>query len=425
MQYTKYTLSNGVRVVLVPIKTMTTATILVSVGTGSRYETMQEHGLSHFVEHMFFKGTKKRPTSMAISKEFEAIGAYQNAYTGKDRTAFHAKVPARNILAAIDLVGDLFCNATLVQREITKEAGTIVQEISMYEDTPAHKIYDIFESVVFGAEHPLGRSIAGTKESVRALKRKDFLSYLARCYSARNTVVCVVGNFPQGKVRTKIRADFGQLAPIDKPACEAFIDRQDAPVLRWEHKKTDQTHVLVGVKTGGFDHKDRYVYAVLAQILGGGMSSRIWEQVRDKRGLAYAVRAVTDYFVEAGYLGIYAGVAHKNLQPTIALILAEMKKVARRGVTQEEFTRARSGFEGRLAFSLETSDEIASSYGDQESVRGAIITPEESLRRIKKVTRADVARAAREIFVDRGLNGAIIGPRTAQTESSIKSIFHF
>ncbi len=425
MQYTKYTLKNGVRVVLVPIPTMTTATILVSVGTGSRYETAQENGLSHFVEHMFFKGTKKRPSAMMISKEFEAIGASQNAYTGKDRTAFYAKVPARTILTAMDLIGDLFCNATLAQKDITKEAGTIVQEISMYEDTPAHKIYDVFESVIFGTDHPLGRTIAGTKESVRALKRRDFLAYIARCYSARNTVVCVVGNFPKGKVRAKIRADFGTLAPIDKPAYEAFIDRQEAPVVRCEYKDTDQTHLLVGVKTGGFDHKDRYVYAVLAQILGGGMSSRIWEQVREKRGLAYAVRAVTDYFVETGYLGIYAGVAHHNVQPTIALILSEMKKVARRGVTPEEFTRARSGFEGRLAFSLETSDEIASSYGDQESVRGAIITPEESLRRIKKVTRADVQRVARDIFVDRGLNGAVIGPHDAKATTAVQNLFHF
>ena len=425
MQYTKYTLKNGVRVVLVPIKTMTTATILVSVGTGSRYETAQENGLSHFVEHMFFKGTKKRPTSMAISKEFEAIGAQQNAYTGKDRTAFLAKVPARNILAAMDLIGDLFCNATLVQKEITKEAGTIVQEINMYEDTPAYKIYDVFEGVVFGEDHPLGRTIAGTKESVCGFKRKDFVAYLARCYSARNTVVCVVGNFPQAAVRAKIRADFGDLAPTDKPAHEAFIDRQDAPALRCEHKTTDQTHVIVGVKTGGFAHKDRYVYAVLAQILGGGMSSRIWDQVRDKRGLAYAVRAVTDYFTETGYLAIYAGVAHENVQPTVKIILAEMKKVARSGVTKEEFTRARSGFEGRLAFSLETSDEIASSYGDQESVRGTIITPEESLARIKKVTRADVQRVAREIFVNAGLNGAVIGPHDAAADDALRALFHF
>lgn len=425
MQYEKYTLKNGVRVVLVPMQEMTTATILVSVGTGSRYEMSHESGLSHFVEHMFFKGTTRRPTSMAISKEFESIGAQQNAYTGKDRTAFYAKVPAHNIIAAMDLIGDLFCNATLRQKDITKEAGTIVQEINMYEDTPSHKIYDVFEGVVFGANHPLGRNIAGTRESVLAMKRKDFLAYLARCYSAKNTVVCVAGRFPAGRVRAKIAKDFGRLASVEKPRCEAFVNNQSAPTICCERKNTDQTHLIVGVKTGGFDHKDRYVYAVVAQILGGGMSSRIWEQVRDKRGLAYAVSAVTDYFMEVGYLGISAGVAHTNVRSVIKIILTEMKKIARDGVTMEEFIRARSGFEGRLAFSAETSDAIAGNFGDQESTRGTIVTPEESLRRIKSVTRADVRRVAKEIFVNERLNAAIIGPHDRRACAAMRDAVRF
>ncbi|MEA3322912.1 MAG: pitrilysin family protein [Patescibacteria group bacterium] len=424
MDYKKHTLKNGLRVVFVPMKEVTTATALICVGTGSRFEDKHENGLAHFLEHMFFKGTKKRPKTMNITKELDALGSQHNAYTGKDRTGYYTKVPSNKIIDAMDVLDDLFNNATFKNTEIKKESGTIVQEINMYEDMPSRLVYDVFETLLYSKEHPLGREILGTKENVTSFVRKDFMTYLERCYTAQNTVVCVAGNFPQGKVLTKIRKDFGQMRVGDKPAYEIYVGMQDSAELKIKDKKTDQTHFMVGVHTGGFNHKDRYVLSMLANILGGGMSSRLWEEVREKRGLAYSVHALVDFYPETGFFAAKAGVEHENLVQTLQIILKEMKKIATSGVTKEEFDRARSGFEGRLAFSMETSDTVASNFAEQEAVRGDIIVPTESLKRINKVTRGDIQRVAKEIFVRENLNCAIIGPQK-KNEKAIKNMLKF
>ncbi len=424
MDYKKYTLKNGLRVVLVPMKEVTTATALICVGTGSRFEDKHENGLAHFLEHMFFKGTKKRPKTMNITKELDALGSQHNAYTGKDRTGYYTKVPSGKIIDAMDVLNDLFVNSTFKSAEIKKESGTIVQEINMYEDMPSRLVYDIFETLLYGKDHPLGREIIGTKKNVTGFVRKDFITYLERCYTAQNTVVCVAGNFPQGKVLKKIREDFGQMRAGDKPAYEIYVGMQECAALKIKDKKTDQTHFMVGVHTGGFNHKDRYVLSMLANILGGGMSSRLWEEVREKRGLAYSVQAIVDFYPETGFFAAKAGVEHENLVQTLQIILKEMKKIATNGATKEEFDRARSGFEGRLAFSMETSDTVASNFAEQEAVRGDIIVPTESLKRIHKVTRGDIQRVAKEIFVRENLNCAIIGPQK-KNEKAIKNMLKF
>ncbi len=424
MDYKKYTLKNGLRVVFVPMKEMTTATALICVGTGSRFEDERENGLSHFLEHMFFKGTKNRPKPIDITKELDALGSQHNAYTGKDRTGYYTKVPSDKIIDAMDVLNDLFVNSTFKSTEIKKESGTIVQEINMYEDMPSRLVYDVFENLLYGKEHPLGRDIIGTKENVTSFVRKDFITYLERCYVAKNTVVCVSGNFPQGKVLAKIKKDLGGMRSGDKPVYEIFAGEQDVVALTIKDKKTDQTHFMVGVHTGGFEHKDRYVLAMLANILGGGMSSRLFEEVREKRGLAYTVQAMTDFYPEIGFFAVKAGVEHENLIKTLKIVFKELKKIATGGVTDEEFKRARSGFEGRLAFSMETSDAIASNFAEQEAVRNEIIVPEESLKRIRKVTRGDIQRVAKEIFVNENINCAIIGPQK-ENEKDIKKVLKF
>ena len=424
MDYKKYTLKNGLRVVLVPMKEMTTATALICVGTGSRFEDEHENGLAHFLEHMFFKGTKNRPKTIDITKELDALGSQHNAYTGKDRTGYYTKVPSNKILDAMDVLNDLFINSTFKSAEIKKESGTIVQEINMYEDMPSQLLYDVFENLLYGKDHPLGRDIIGTKENVTSFVRKDFIAYLERCYVAKNTVVCVAGNFPQEKVLTKIKKDFKNMRIGDKPVCESFVGKQNAAALEIKDKKTDQTHFMIGVHTGGFNHKDRYVLSMLANILGGGMSSRLWGEVREKRGLAYSIQAMTDFYPETGFFAVKAGVEHENLIKTLKIVFKELKNIARGGVTNEEFKRARSGFEGRLAFSMETSNAIASNFAEQEAVRNEIIMPAESLKRIHKVTKKDIQRVAKEIFVDKNINCAIIGPQQ-KNEKQIKKILKF
>ncbi len=417
MDYKKYTLKNGLRVVLIPMKDMTTATTFTIVGTGSRYENEKENGLAHFLEHMFFKGTKKRLDAMKIARELDTLGAKYNAYTGQTQTAYFAKVSSEKILDAMDVMHDLYLNATLEAEEIKKESGTIVQEINMYEDMPSSNVHNEFEKLLYGEKHPLGRPILGSKKNVLNFKRKDFVEYLERCYSAKNTVVVVAGNFPQSKVIAKIEEDFGSMESGEKPICKLFKKTQNKPNLLIKQKKTDQTHLLLGVHTPGYLDKNKYAISILTSILGGGMSSRLFSEVREKRGLAYNIRAMSDFHKDTGSFIVQAGVEHENLEKVIKIVLKEMKDIVKNGVTEEEFKRVKSGFAGRISFGYETSDDIAQRFGAQEVMRDEIILPEELLKRINKVSRAQIKKIAEQIFVNDGLNLAIIGPHKNNEES--------
>jgi predicted Zn-dependent peptidase len=424
MEYKQYTLKNGLRVILVPVKEMTTATVIAVVGTGSRYENETENGLAHFLEHMFFKGTKRRPKAEIIARELDALGASYNAYTAKDRTGYYAKVASDKIMGAMDVIHDLFLHSTLPQKEITKESGAILQEINMYADQPSRTVYNEFEALLYGSDHPLGRTVLGPKENITSFTRKDFQSYLKRCYGARNTVLCVAGKFSQKKVLDKIRKDFADLDAGEKISCEPYATSQTVPQLHINPKKTDQSHMIIGVRTKGTQSNDRYILNVLANILGGGMSSRLFSEVREKRGLAYSIGASMDFAHETGALIAYAGVEHANLAETVKIILKEMKKIATRGVTDEELERAQSGFAGRIAFGYETSDDIAEHFAEQEVLRGEIILPTQTLEKIQKVTQEDIKRVAKEIFVNEGLNLAVIGTQKKK-EKEIASLLHF
>lgn len=424
MHYKKYTFKNGLRVILVPVKDMTTATVIVVVGTGSRYEDVHENGMAHFLEHMFFKGTKKRGKAQDIARELDALGAAYNAYTGKERTGYYAKVAADKILSAMDVVHDLFLHSTLAAAEIKKESGAILQEINMYQDMPSRTVYDVFEGLMYGADHPLGRTILGPKKNITSFSRKAFLAYKERCYNARNTVVCIAGNFPQGKALAKIRKDFAHLNAGTHLSYEPFCGVQDAPACAIKNKKTDQTHLILGVRTIGFAHKDRYILYVLANILGGGMSSRLFTEIRERRGLAYNIGASVDFFEETGTFMVHAGVEHANLTKTLTLIIAQMKKIATKGVTTEEITRAKAGFAGRTSFGYESSDDIAAHFAEQEAIKGKITLPQESLAKIEKVSRADIRRMAQKIFVNEVLNLAIIGPHEKR-KKEIQALLHF
>lgn len=417
-------MKNGLRVILVPVQSMTTATVIAVVGTGSRYENEMENGLAHFLEHMFFKGTKRRPKAERISRELDALGASYNAYTGKERTGYYAKVASGEIIGAMDIIHDLFLHSTLSQKEITKESGAILQEINMYADQPSRTVYDDFEALLYGKEHPLGRTILGPKENITRFTRKDFQQYLKRCYGARNTVICVAGKFPQKIVLDKIRKDFADLDPGERIAYDPFVATQAQSQVSIRNKKTDQSHMILGVRTAGARSQDRYILNVLANILGGGMSSRLFTEVREKRGLAYSIGASMDLVQETGALIAYAGVEHGNLTQTIDIILKEMKKIALKGVTKEELERAQSGFAGRIAFGYETSDDIAEHFAEQEALRGKIILPTQTLEKIKKVTQQDIKRVAREVFVEEGLNLAVIGPH-ARKKAELERILHF
>jgi predicted Zn-dependent peptidase len=410
MRYDIHTLKNGLRIVLAPMPETETATAVVMTGTGSRYENERENGLAHFLEHMFFKGTKKRPNARAISEELDAIGSVYNAFTAKDRTAYYAKVSSRYLDVALDCVSDIFLNSTLPSKEITKERGAVIQEIDMYEDMPMHTIENIFDALLFGSEHPLGRTILGPKENIRAFSRTDFSTYLKRNYVPANTVVCVAGSFSSPKVLAKIKKEFGRVKKAEAPGLIPFTSTQDAPRVSIKEKATDQTQLMLGVPSYPYLHKDEYALAVLATILGGGMSSRLFLEIREKRGLAYSVHAAVEKYPDTGYFVVQAGVEHGKLEKAVGTILTEFRKIKSTPVGSAELKKAKSYMKGTMTLSLESSGAIAQNAAASLISIGKVRPLEEIVRGIDKVTAADIQRVARDIFRTSSLNLAIIGP---------------
>ncbi len=412
MKYQKYTLKNGLRVLLAPMKETQTATVIVMTGVGSRYETRAENGLAHFLEHMFFKGTERRPTAMDISKELDAIGAEYNAYTGKDRTAYYAKVEAHHWETALDVVSDLFLNAKIEQEEIDRERGPVLQELNMYEDMPMRHIGDLWELHLYG-DTPLGWEIIGPKENLRRFMRADFIKYLKRGYVAENVVIGVAGNIDPKRVKKEIEKHFAGIRTGKRPVFKKNTKKQSVPEVFVQSKKTDQTQFILGVRTYDMFHPDRYVLSVLSTLLGGGMSSRLFMAVRERRGLAYSVHTMTEAFHDAGYLATQAGVEHENLEKTIAVILDEYRKVATEKVEASELKKAKEYIKGKLAMGLEGSDDVVEYLVSQETIRGEITLPKEVAKRIDQVTADDVLRVAGDIFVNKKLNLAVIGPKAS------------
>jgi len=410
MEYHTHTLSNGLRIVLAPMPENRTATVIVMSGTGSRYENEHENGLAHFLEHMFFKGTSKRPSARAISEELDTIGSVYNAFTSKERTAYYAKVSSRYLETALDVISDIFLNSTLPQKEIKKERGAIIQEIDMYEDMPMRTVDNVFDALMFGREHPLGRTILGPKENIMRFSRKDFAIYLKRNYTPLNTVVCVAGTFSKKKVLAKIKKDFGGLKHGNPPNFITFSSEQNAARVAIKEKKTDQTNLMIGVPAYPYLHKDEYALAVLSTILGGGMSSRLFLEVREKRGLAYSVHSFVERYPDTGYFGVQAGVEHAKLEKTVKTILAEFKKIKSVKVSNTELGKAKSYMKGNLALSLETSDEIAQFAATSMINLGRIRPLSEILEGIEAVSADDIERVARDILRTEKLNFAVLGP---------------
>jgi len=410
MNYEKHVLSNGLRVVLSPMKEAETVTVLITTATGSRYETKKEGGLSHFLEHMFFKGTKRRPTALSISEELDGVGGEYNAFTSKDRTAYYAKVDRKHAEMALDIVSDIFLNSTLPAEEIDRERGPILQELNMYEDTPVRHVGDVFEVLLYG-DHPLGRDIIGTRDNIKGFKRAEFLRYLNRAYVASNVVVGMAGNFDVVWAKSMIERSFADMRTGENPERKGIVEKQKTPAVLLQTKKTDQTHFILGVRSFDFFHEDRHVLAVLSTILGGGMSSRLFMAVRERRGLAYSVHTGTDAYHDAGYLSTQCGVEHENLEKTIAVILEEYKRIAMELVPEKELVKAKEHIKGSMAMHLESSDDIVGYLVDQEALKGEIVLPKDRYEKIDAVTIEDVRRVAEMIFRPERLNLAVIGPQ--------------
>lgn len=405
-----------------PMKDTKSLTLLVLFGTGSRYETERTNGVSHFLEHLFFKGTKSRPRAGAVSQALDDIGAEHNAFTAKEYTGYWVKSAAPKFELVLDIVSDILLEPLFKAEEIEKERGVIFQELSMYLDTPRRHVHDLFELLLFG-DHPMGWEIIGTPKSLRGLGKEDILAYRKDQYVGSNAVLVAAGAFEENKAVPCIENAFSSLA-VGSPKTPVPFHGKEKKQKRFsiEFKKTDQTHIVMGCRGYSMFDEKRYAATLLATILGGKTSSRLFQEIREKRGLAYTVSAMAEQFRDTGYFSVYAGVPHQKAKEVVGRIRNELYKICRGGVPEQELRRAKDYWRGQFVISLESSDEIASFYGGRELFYGNSISPEEVMARIEQVTREDIASAAKELFKPASLYLSLIGPhkRTAEFDELLK-----
>jgi len=419
----KIVLKNGLRLLIVPLRGAKSVTLEFHVASGSRYETEKTSGLSHFLEHMLFKGTKKRPTAHDLSAEVDSFGGQMNAFTGKEATAFYIKASSSHLARALDILVDILAHSQIKKEEIEKERGVILEEIKMYEDMPMQKITDVFDALLY-SKTPLGREIIGKRENIKVLKRQDFFSHLEQFYQPKRIVLVVAGDESQVKsvsflktAKEILEKNFSgsqkRLQPITY-----YSFPQSEPQVKIQFKKTQQAHLCLGVRAFKRTHPDRYVLSVLATVLGGSMSSRLFEEVREKRGLAYYIKTSVERFYETGHLVTQAGTDLKKIKQTIQVILDEYRKISRRAFlpSQAELKKAKEYLKGHLILRLEDSRQVASLYGESELLEEKIRTPEEIIQGIERVSCSDIARVSQKIFLPKNLNLAIIGPYKSENQ---------
>ncbi len=420
--YDSFVYSDGLRLLTIPMVHTKSVTVLVMVATGSRYETKEINGISHFLEHMMFKGTTKRPGYLDISQELDSLGAEYNAFTSKEYTGYYVKCAADKLDVALDVISDIFQNSKFDEKEMNKERGPIKEEINMNFDEPSRHIWDLFAEVMYG-DQPLGWDIAGTKEIIDGMRHADLVEYFNTHYFAKNTVVTVAGNVDVSEVKEKVKKYFNNIRENTRLEPIPVKIEQKEPQLKIEYKKTDQTHVAIGFHAySRFD--PRYeALQLLAIILGGGMSSRLFVEVREKRGLAYRIRSGASTYNETGDFITYVGLNSSNLLEGIKVILEEHKKLIKDLVTEQELTRVKDHIRGSFVIGLEQSDDLASFYGEQELLENKIETPEDRLKKITAVTREDILKVAQDVFRPEKLNAVIIGPLEGDN-SGIKEILN-
>ena len=408
----KTTLSNGLRVVTHKLESTKAVTVLVLVGAGSRYENKEISGISHFLEHMFFKGAEKYKDAKAVSGAIDSVGGDFNAFTGKEDAGYYVKVASEKVDTAFDVLSDMMLHARFDQHEIDKERGVILEEYNMYQDTPMYQIGWNYENLMFG-DQPLGWDEIGEKEVIERVNHEDFVEYKEKLYTSDNTVVVVAGNIAHDEALEKVEKFFamerGEKA-YDFEKYSPLIG--DAPRVHLKEKKTEQAHLVIGVEAYSETHPDHWVLKLLSVILGGNMSSRMFLNVREAHGLAYYIRTNTDDYVDTGLISTTAGVDIKRAEMAVEKIVEQYGMIAKAGeIDADELAKAKSFLKGKMILSLEDSEEYAHLLAKFELLHKDVMTPDEIMREINAVSLADVERVAADLFGDSSrLKMAIIGP---------------
>jgi predicted Zn-dependent peptidase len=407
--FERQALSNGVRVLTAPMPQAQSVTCSLMLAAGSRYETRDTNGIAHFAEHMFFKGTERRPTAREIAGEIDAIGGEFNAFTGKEYTGYYVKCAAEHRDIALDVLVDMIRNSRFDPEEVEREKGVIVEEMNMYFDTPRDFIGGVYDELLYD-DQPLGWDIIGRKETVRAATRETFLDYIERWYKPERLVVGLGGKI-EGDAIERLEELLGDLdghAAAGPPTVQ--ISSNGAARVKLHTKASDQAHVCLGVRSYPLEHPDRYVLQLLATVLGGGMSSRLFSEVRERRGLAYYVFGLNHSYTDAGSLYSQAGVDINRIDEAVSTIARELRRVAEEPIPADELEKARNFAKGRFVLQLESPQGLILFGLRKEVLENRAPDPEEVLAGVDAVTAEDVQRVARDLIDDEKLRLALIGP---------------
>lgn len=406
--FKKITLENGLRIIMTPMRNTKAVTVLVLVKTGSKYESKSNNGISHFVEHMLFKGTKKRPSPLLISEPLDSVGGVYNAETGQEYTGYYIKVASSHLPLALDMISDIFLNSLFKTDEINRERKVIIEEANMYLDTPMIYIDNLWMKLLYG-DQPAGWPIVGPKSNIRKINREMLRKYVSKQYVSQNTIISIAGDISLS-VYDQIKKYFSSIRTSKPSAKPKVIERQKSPQSLIYYKKTDQTHIYVGVRGYNLFHPQKYAFQLLGDILGGMMSSRMFVEVREKMGLAYYIATDTNLDPDSGYLVTRCGVNNDRVEEAISAILNQYRIIAQKKVSEKELNKAKENAKGKAILSLETSDSLASFYGKQELLENEILPLKTIFKKIDKVTIDDIYNIASDIFQPGKLNLALIGP---------------
>lgn len=417
------TLKNGLRLLTLPIEGSLSATVMVLVKAGSRYEEEKENGIAHFVEHMMFKGTKKRPTSKIIGMDIETIGGSSNAFTSYDYTGYYIKVPSEMISQACEIVSDLVKNGIFEQKEIAKEKGVIIEEIRMYEDRPMSKVSSLWFEKFFG-NTPLGREITGSVESVTGIEQKHFFDFREEFYHGANIVVVLAGKLDTVNPNKLVEEHFGSIRQGKQSSFEAHSKKEVSSEIFQLQKDIEQSHLMIGGYGHNRSFEDRFKFRVADAIFSEGFGSRLFQVIRDELGLAYYVYASLSSFEDIGVYRVGLGVENSKVNQATEAVIKEMNKLLKGEFDEEEVDRARNYLIGNLATDLESTDEIAIWFGIQEILLNEVLTVEEVKKRILNVTRDDIIEVLNNIFFGQKLLMTAVTPKIEIT-NSLKDILHF
>ncbi|MBC7073941.1 insulinase family protein [Candidatus Parcubacteria bacterium] len=405
-EYKKF--PNGLRTILVPQQNSESLTVLVLVGTGSKYEEKEKNGISHFLEHMYFKGTKKRPSPKEVAEVLDKVGGIFNAFTSQEYTGYFAKVSSDKLTLALEWVSDILFNSIFPEEEVIKERGVIVEEINMIEDNPMSAVQLLWQEVLYG-DQPAGWPIAGKKETVEKIERKDLFEYMHSQYIASNVIVALAGNFSPKEAVSKIKKFFQPIKRGKRKERPPLIENQKIPQVLLKKRNTNQVHLVLGARGVNLFSKEKYQQEILATILGGMMSSRLFQEIREKMGIAYYIHTESHSDLDSGFLATSAGLKIEKTEVGIKRILKEYKEIAKT-LTQKELKKAKDNLKGKLSLLLETLDSRAIFYALQELLEGKILTPEEIFSKINRISLSQIRNFANKIFCNKNLNLAILGP---------------